>query len=143
MSKIYTRSGDTGDTGLFGGQRVHKDDLRVEAYGAVDELNAVLGLARTQPLEADMDDLLQIVQNDLFNLGSDLATPEEKDTRKGRIHITRVAPAQVTFLEGQMTISRRNYRRLRTSFCRAAALAPPLCTMPASYAVGPSGASLL
>ncbi len=104
MLKIYTRTGDNGDTGLFGGQRVHKDDLRVEAYGTVDELNAVLGVVRTHvPLEdADINSLLQIIQNDLFGLGSDLATPEEKDVNKGRIHITRVAPAQVTALEAQI-----------------------------------------
>lgn len=104
MLKIYTRTGDDGDTGLFGGQRVHKDDLRVEAYGTVDELNAVLGVARTHApaSDADIDALLQTLQNDLFGLGSDLATPEEKDTKKGRIHITRVSPAQVAALEAQI-----------------------------------------
>ena len=104
MLKIYTRTGDDGDTGLFGGQRVHKDDLRVEAYGTVDELNAVLGVTRTHITfnDGDLDALLQTIQNDLFGLGSDLATPDEKDTDKGRIHITRVAPSQVAYLESQI-----------------------------------------
>jgi cob(I)alamin adenosyltransferase len=102
MTRIYTRSGDDGGTGLFGGQRVSKDALRVEAYGTVDELNAVLGLVRTQEADTDIDALLQTVQNDLFGLGADLATPEAKDTIKGRVHITRVALSQVTYLETQI-----------------------------------------
>lgn len=102
MTRIYTRSGDDGGTGLFGGQRVSKDALRVEAYGTVDELNAVLGLVRTQEADTDIDALLQTVQNDLFGLGADLATPEAKDTIKGRVHITRVALSQVTYLETEI-----------------------------------------
>jgi cob(I)alamin adenosyltransferase len=74
--KVYTRTGDDGTTGLFGGGRVSKADLRVEAYGTVDELNAVLGLARTAaPNDERMDGLLAELQNELFVLGSDLATP--------------------------------------------------------------------
>ena len=104
MTRIYTRSGDDGGTGLFGGQRVSKDALRVEAYGTVDELNAVLGLVRTHEADPDIAALLQTMQNDLFGLGADLATPEEKDVDKGRVHITRVAPAQVTYLENQIDL---------------------------------------
>ena len=74
--KIYTKTGDDGDTGLFGGPRVRKDHPRIEAYGTVDELNAVLGLARTQSLPTDVDVLLERVQNELFDLGAELATPE-------------------------------------------------------------------
>lgn len=73
--KIYTRTGDTGETGLFAGGRVPKDGLRVEAYGAVDELNAVLGLARTVVADAELDAALARIQHDLFALGADLATP--------------------------------------------------------------------
>src|SRR5579871_2164632 len=95
---IYTRTGDRGDTGLFGGQRVRKDDRRVEAYGTVDELNAALGVAHAQTSDPEIASLLRQSQNDLFLLGSDLATPEEKDTRKGRTVIQRVAPERIAAL---------------------------------------------
>ena len=68
----------------------------------MDELNAVLGLCRTQEADTDLDALLQTVQNDLFGLGADLATPEEKETTKGRIQITRVAHLQITYPENQI-----------------------------------------
>jgi cob(I)alamin adenosyltransferase len=74
--KIYTKTGDTGETGLFGGPRVAKDDLRIEAYGTVDELNAVLGLVRCDKLPPDVDDLLARIQNELFDVGAELATPQ-------------------------------------------------------------------
>jgi cob(I)alamin adenosyltransferase len=74
--RIYTKTGDQGDTGLFGGGRVPKDHLRVAAYGDVDELNSALGLVRaTAPVEL-FDDLLQSVQRDLFAIGGHLATPD-------------------------------------------------------------------
>ena len=74
--KIYTKTGDDGQTGLFGGPRVAKDDPRIEAYGSVDELNAALGLARCESLPAEIDALLARVQNELFDLGAELATPD-------------------------------------------------------------------
>jgi cob(I)alamin adenosyltransferase len=74
--KIYTRTGDQGETGLFGGPRVGKDSLRIETYGTVDHLNAVLGLARSEPLSADVDEVLATTQNHLFDLGAELATPD-------------------------------------------------------------------
>jgi cob(I)alamin adenosyltransferase len=74
--KIYTKTGDEGETGLFGGQRVPKDHRRVGAYGEVDELNAALGLARaTEPADFE-DPLLQTIQRDLFTVGAELATPD-------------------------------------------------------------------
>ena len=73
--KIYTKTGDAGQTGLFGGPRVAKDDPRIEAYGAVDELNAALGLARAESLPPEIDTLLARIQNELFDLGAELATP--------------------------------------------------------------------
>jgi cob(I)alamin adenosyltransferase len=82
---IYTGGGDRGETGLFGGGRVSKDDLRVEAYGAVDELNAVLGLARTMPLPGEIDALLGRIQDSLFVLGADLATPPDATARADRV----------------------------------------------------------
>ena len=68
--KIYTRTGDEGDTGLFGGGRVGKDDPRVEAYGAVDELNAALGWARSAELMPRIDEVLAPIQRDLFAIGA-------------------------------------------------------------------------
>lgn len=80
--KIYTRTGDGGDTGLFGGGRVPKDDPRVEAYGTVDELNSVLGWAITQLSDAELRASLQAIQHDLFALGSELATPPPQEGRR-------------------------------------------------------------
>jgi cob(I)alamin adenosyltransferase len=73
--KIYTRTGDMGDTSLFGGKRVPKSTLRVDAYGTVDELNAQLGVIRALNPLAEMNDLLEKIQNQLFILGADLAAP--------------------------------------------------------------------
>ncbi len=99
-TRIYTRTGDAGDTGLFGGQRVSKDDLRVEAYGTVDELNAVLGSVLTYAAtDSDLGPLILALQSDLFFLGADLATPAESDTQKGRIVIERVGSERVAKLE--------------------------------------------
>jgi len=74
--KIYTKTGDQGDTGLFGGPRVSKDDPRIEAYGTVDELNSVLGIVRAEALPPDVDLLLARIQCELFSLGAELATPD-------------------------------------------------------------------
>ena len=99
-ARIYTRSGDSGDTGLFGDQRVRKDNLRVEAYGTVDELNAILGMAHAQSVhDADMAGRVAALQADLFQLGADLATPGDKSARKGSRSVRRVEPEQVVQLE--------------------------------------------
>jgi len=74
--KIYTRTGDQGETGLFGGGRVPKDHTRVAAYGDIDELNSALGVARAAPPLELFDDLLQTIQRELFALGGQLATPD-------------------------------------------------------------------
>jgi cob(I)alamin adenosyltransferase len=82
INRVYTRGGDSGETSLVGGQRIAKDSIRIESYGTVDELNAILGLVRTANRDAParkadrdrLDALLEQVQNELFNLGSDLAT---------------------------------------------------------------------
>jgi len=74
--KIYTKTGDAGQTGLFAGPRVWKDDPRIEAYGAVDELNSVLGMVRAEQPPTDIDALMVSVQNDLFCVGAELATPD-------------------------------------------------------------------
>jgi cob(I)alamin adenosyltransferase len=97
--KIYTRSGDAGDTGLFGGPRVGKDDLRVEAYGSVDELNAFVGEARGRAAAAgaaDLEALLAAVQDRLFTLGAELATPAGA---KARSALPPIEPAWAKELE--------------------------------------------
>ena len=73
--KIYTKTGDKGDTSLFGGQRVPKDALRIEAYGTVDELNSILGVVLADTTDERICEILTQVQNQLFELGADLATP--------------------------------------------------------------------
>lgn len=84
--KIYTKSGDGGQTGLFRGPRVPKHDSRVEAYGSVDELNAVIGLTLANVQNSEVRDLLTSVQHELFELGADLATPPQpQDDSKSRI----------------------------------------------------------
>lgn len=80
--KIYTKTGDQGETGLFGGGRVPKDDPRVAAYGDVDELNSAIGVARAAGPPDLFDDLLQSIQRDLFSLGGHLATPHPEKVRK-------------------------------------------------------------
>jgi cob(I)alamin adenosyltransferase len=91
--KIYTTTGDQGETSLFGGRRVPKDALRIEAYGTVDELNSALGVARAWKPAKEIDQILASLQNDLFVLGADLATPAEKQDgiveRIQQEHITR------------------------------------------------------
>ena len=93
--KIYTKTGDAGDTGLFGGGRVAKDDPRVEAYGDVDELNAVLGMVRAVEQMPRIDEVLVLVQRDLFAIGALLATPDREKMaqhlEKARIDDLRVA----------------------------------------------------
>mgnify|MGYP003323736613 CR=1 FL=1 len=74
--KIYTKTGDKGDTGLFGGGRVPKDHPRVTAYGEVDELNAVIGMARSVEMMPRIDEVLAPIQRDLFSIGALLATPD-------------------------------------------------------------------
>lgn len=74
--KIYTKTGDDGATGLFAGPRVQKDDVRIEAYGAVDELNAWIGLARAEGPTSAIDSVLSHVQHELFAVGAELATPD-------------------------------------------------------------------
>ncbi|MGB7343115.1 MAG: cob(I)yrinic acid a,c-diamide adenosyltransferase [Pirellulaceae bacterium] len=74
--KIYTRTGDTGSTGLFGGPRVPKDDCRIEAYGTVDELNAAIGMVRTASIPESIGSELGQIQHELFSIGAELATPD-------------------------------------------------------------------
>jgi cob(I)alamin adenosyltransferase len=101
LTRIYTRGGDTGKTSLGNGRRVAKHDLRVDAYGTVDEANAVIGLARQhtagQP-GGEADAMLSRIQNDLFDLGADLCTPETADEGKA----LRIIQSQIDRLEHEI-----------------------------------------
>ena len=96
LDRIYTRGGDAGETSLGDGTRVPKDDARIEAFGTVDELNAVLGLALARGVPDEFGHWLERIQNELFDLGADLAVPLG-DERRERL---RVSGAQVEALEG-------------------------------------------
>jgi cob(I)alamin adenosyltransferase len=102
MSKIYTRRGDDGSTGLFGGPRVRKHDLRVRAYGEVDELNSALGLARCELGDERLRDLAAFadaLQSELFTLGAELATPDPGSAPKS---LARVGAEHVERLEREI-----------------------------------------
>src|SRR5437868_10791569 len=77
ISKVYTRTGDGGETTLVNGQRVSKASLRVDAYGDVDELNSVIGVVRSLLIDKEIDEVLSFIQNELFTLGADLASPSD------------------------------------------------------------------
>ena len=103
INRVYTRGGDSGETSLVGGRRIPKDAIRIESYGTVDELNAILGLVRTANRDGSgrkadrdrLDAILEKVQNELFNLGSDLATlPQDRHPKQPVIEARHV-----TFLE--------------------------------------------
>ena len=98
LTRIYTRGGDKGKTSLGTGRRVDKHDQRVSAYGAVDETNATIGLARLHT-EGDADAMLARMQNDLFDLGADLCTPEDGRRAAGAL---RIVAAQVDRLEREI-----------------------------------------
>ena len=98
--KIYTRTGDEGETGLFGGPRVRKDAMRVEAYGAVDELNAVLGTAVAALADADLRTMLLEVQSALFDLGGELATPGVRERAAAGQLAPQVPVEAIERLEG-------------------------------------------
>ena len=87
--KIYTKTGDKGETGLLGGKRVPKDDERIEAYGTIDELNSVIGVVLNYINNKEVLDLLEVIQNNLFVIGSDLASPQEKEGIRSRISLVK------------------------------------------------------
>ncbi|MDT8417227.1 MAG: cob(I)yrinic acid a,c-diamide adenosyltransferase [Lutibacter sp.] len=105
--KIYTKTGDTGKTSLFGGARVPKYHLRIEAYGTVDELNSYIGLIRDQKIDQHTTEILLKIQNELFTLGSMLATPPEKEILKSgkeRLNINKISEESVTLLENEIDL---------------------------------------
>ena len=108
LTRIYTRGGDRGETSLGDGSRVAKHALRVAAYGTVDEANAAIGIARLHVAAADAeaDAMLGRIQNDLFDLGADLCTPEDgrRGSAKGDAGTLRIAAAQVERLEHEIDV---------------------------------------
>ena len=96
--KIYTKTGDKGETGLFAGGRVPKDDARVEAYGCVDELNAVIGMVRAAGPDAELDAALGRIAAELFSLGADLATPLDANAS----WVVRMDEAPIARLEAEI-----------------------------------------
>jgi len=109
--KLYTRRGDGGDTDLFGGPRVGKDDLRVEAYGAVDELNACLGVCRAESAHDDLRGMLETVQGRLFDLGGALATPSAEHREKSGV--PELQPEDVAALEAHIDALERDLPPLK------------------------------
>lgn len=105
--KIYTKTGDKGKTSLFGGTRVPKYHLRIEAYGTVDELNSYIGLIRDQKIDSHTTEILLKIQNELFTLGSMLATPPEKEILKSgkeRLNIPKITEESIELLENEIDI---------------------------------------
>ena len=86
--KIYTKTGDKGETGLFGGERVSKNSLRIDAYGTIDELNAFIGLVVIEVTDTSIKNILLKIQNQLFTVGADLSTPETDKNKKFKIERT-------------------------------------------------------
>ena len=113
LNKIYTKTGDAGETALGNGARVAKHSQRVNAYGTVDELNATVGLARLHA-DDDMDALLAMIQNDLFDLGADLCRPDMEKDADAEYPPLRVTDAQTERLETEIDEMNANLAPLRS-----------------------------
>ena len=103
--KIYTKTGDKGTTALIGGTRVQKNNLRIESYGTVDELNSYIGLIKDQEISQEIKQSLLKIQHDLFTLGAMLATPPEKETLVNgneRLNIPKVDEKSILYLENEI-----------------------------------------
>jgi len=115
LNKIYTRTGDKGDTALGNGARVAKHDARVNAYGTSDELNACIGVARLSSSDdAKMDSALSRIQNDLFDLGADLCRPEMDKDAEAEYPPLRIAQSQVDRLESEIDAMNKDLAALRS-----------------------------
>src|SRR5439155_17167788 len=132
--KIYTRTGDAGDTGLFGGGRVPKDDARVEAYGDVDELNAVIGMARAVEPLPRIDEVLVPMQRDLFSIGALLATP---DLEKMHGHLSK---ANIDEQESEISSTRSMTAKRSWSRSRRSSSPVGAAKEQSSMSLGPSAA---
>ncbi|MBW6537525.1 MAG: cob(I)yrinic acid a,c-diamide adenosyltransferase [Mariniphaga sp.] len=122
--KIYTKTGDDGSTGLVGGTRVKKYDVRLEAYGTVDELNAVIGVVRSYKLPANVAEMLVEIQNKLFNIGSRLATDEKGEAFTQKLSITE---KHISFLENAIDEMERELPKLKHFILPGGNLAAAQC----------------
>ncbi len=113
LNKIYTRTGDAGETSLGDGSRVVKHSLRVSAYGTVDEVNATVGLGRLHA-DGDMDDQLARIQNDMFDLGADLCRPDVAADADAEYPPLRMVDTQVVRLEEEIDAMNANIEPLRS-----------------------------
>lgn len=105
--KIYTKTGDTGTTALFGGTRVSKDHIRIESYGTVDELNSYIGLIRDQDMNVHFKEILIEIQDRLFTVGAILATPPEKEVMKNgelRLKNLGIIESDIELLENEIDV---------------------------------------
>jgi len=139
LNKIYTKTGDAGETALGNGARVAKHSMRVNAYGTVDETNATVGLAR-QHANGDMDAMLGMIQNDLFDLGADLCRPDMEKDKDAEYAPLRVTDAQVARLESEIDAMNGDLEPLRSfilpggsplaaqmHLCRTDGISKPCC----------------
>ena len=143
LTRIYTRSGDKGLTGLVGGTRVPKDSLRLEAYGTTDELNSIIGIIRTYaPAYSDrlgkdyewFAEMLRRVQNELFDAGSELATPPGGEY-EGMHHM---GPPEIEQLEHEMDRMQKEFLPLNSFTLPGGGVLNAFSIRPAPYAAGPS-----
>ncbi|KQB96244.1 cob(I)yrinic acid a c-diamide adenosyltransferase [Loktanella sp. 1ANDIMAR09] len=113
LNKIYTKTGDSGETALGNGSRVAKHSMRVTSYGTVDETNATVGLARLHAT-SEMDAQLAMIQNDLFDLGADLCRPDMEKDGEAEYPVLRMTDAQVARLESQIDTMTKEVEPLRS-----------------------------
>ena len=135
LNKIYTRTGDDGQTVLVNGQRVAKHAKRPVAFGEVDELNSVIGIARNFADNTDIDDMLARIQNDLFDLGADLATPEMDDN----VPCLRITEKQVKRIEHEIDVLNEDLSDLSSFILPGVVLSQAGCTSHAQLQEGQKG----
>ena len=114
LSKIYTKTGDSGETSLGDGNRVPKHSLRVSAYGTVDEANATVGLAKLYADRTLISTQLSVIQNDLFDLGADLCRPDQEKDSEAQYQPLRMTGNQVKRLETEIDLMNKNIEPLRS-----------------------------
>ena len=114
LSKIYTKTGDSGETSLGNGNRVPKHSLRVSAYGTVDETNATVGLAKLYADRTLISTQLSVIQNDLFDLGADLCRPDQEKDSEAQYQPLRMTGNQVKRLETEIDLMNKNIEPLRS-----------------------------
>jgi cob(I)alamin adenosyltransferase len=120
--KIYTKTGDTGKTSLLSGERVEKSEIRIEAYGTVDELNSFIGLLLCEIIDREIHEQLNVVQNKLFNLGSILATASEKSFK-----LPQISEVDILFLETKIDEMNENLPELKNFILPGGNKAVALC----------------